>query len=425
MNLGKISVSDAARMAKVSRRTVQRALDEGRLSWHGPRFGRYAAGLYLGDVIAAFPARNRKQRKHSPVHVRVIQNIGRVGGDWRLVFGAINNLIGQGRVVDLDLVAAAFACLHEPLCGYLSDFCAVVEGREVGRFDRSRYGLRLGWAVQKSLTDFGAIPETVSALEAWRGMQDVLLGPNAPQSRGRPYLFFGDCVGLEVLPSWDNVQSRGKLKETPKMGEVTASSKTLLARLEKTTRQRFNKALRVLSDAVATRGQREYMRDAWPIVKAYLENEGTSSKKYRREATEHLQGCGVDLTTVADLRRGLVKMRKLADVITETDLLGSGGEGDSGDDDGGGGIGESATKNDVPGHPKMVMPDVGDRATRLSKAAVASVMGVSRMTVYYWKRKTAKLAAFHAPRQIIVRCRSCDEPVGADATECPACRALL
>lgn len=212
------------------------------------------------------------------------------------------------------------------------------------------------------------------------------------------------------------------------MGEVTASSKTMLARLEKTTRIRFNKALRVMSDAVATRGQREYMRDAWPIVKAYLENEGTSSRKYKREATEHLQAAGVDLETVADLRRGLVKMRKLADVISETDLLGpdSGGKGDSGDDDGGGGgIVESATNTDVPGRPKMVMPDVGDRATRLSKATVASVMGVSRMTVYYWKRKTAKLAAFHAPLQIIVRCRSCDEPVEADAAECPACRSLL
>ena len=407
-----VSISEAARIARVSRRTVQRALEDGRLSRVKNEFGRYAAGLDLSAVLAAFPARNRKNRRHVPVHVRVVQNVERVGGDWRVVFGALAALIARGRTVDLDLVAASFACLHEPAGGYLEDFCAVLDGREEGRFDPLRYGLRLGWAVRKALDGFRPIPDSISALAAWRGMQALLLGPDAPQSRGRPYLIFGEAgVALEVLPSWDIVQSRGSTRQTPRMGDAVASPKNMLARLGETTRVRFIQSMGVLSAAVAAHGRRAYMRDAWPTVKAYLENDGASARRHKLEAMESLRAAGVDLKTVADLRRGLVKMRKRPAVENDTDALrpDSGGDGEAGD-----GIIANATQ--------ATADSVHNLASRLSKSTVARVMGVSRMTIYYWKQPVLRSPA--APRQVVLPCK-CGAEVDAEMEVCPECGALL
>lgn len=419
-------------MAGVSRRTVQRALDDGRLSGDGPRFGRYAAGLDLDEVLAVFRNKNEAKRNHAPAHFRVVQNIKQARGDWRVVFGAMAELIAQGETVDLDLVAAAFACLHESHYGYLRDFCAVVEGRVEGKFDPQRWGLRLGLAVRKTLGGFDPVPKNLSAAAAWRGMQNMLLGPYPPQSRGFPHLMFGyageprrPSVWLQTRPIWDKPDSGRVWVSTPEYGEVTVGTpaRLRLACLDKTTRDRFNDALAVLSAAVAVRGRGEYMRDAWPVVSAYLNGDAANlgrrrykdddakverdAKMHRLGAAKHLRSVGISLKTVADLRAGLVGIRRRLGEISLDDA----------DDKRATVAKEKATDKDLE--------DLRDRPARLSKSTVARVMGVSRMTVYYWKRETAKLAALPAPRQIVFHCRECGAVVDENMDDCPECKRLL
>lgn len=265
MERKKISVSAAAVLYKVSRRTVQRALADGRLEWHGPRFGPDAAGL---DPDQARQVLGRRQR-HAPAYAKAVQSIERAGGDWRVVFGVLFAAADGGRGVDLDVIACAFSCIANGGV-HLRDFCAALDGRQPASATAVAFGARLAFALRSSIADAPPIPAGVSAAQSWRAIRNVFCGTDAPRSQARPTFHFNysgkpkqPAVVIELMPVWDDGAGRQWRPDFYRVPSETLDAR--VSRFDASTRARIRAALRAVSEQVPTVAEWDKY---WPAISA-------------------------------------------------------------------------------------------------------------------------------------------------------------
>lgn len=429
------SISTAAKMAGVSRMTIHRAINSGLLTLHGKERGRDAKGIEVRQLIDVFihpDGAGFKMKNRAPSLGRVLQNIEEAGGDWRRVFGALTALIAAGDNSDLDLVAAVFGCLHQiPVFEeflpppVLADFINVLEKRSNRRDLKQkslsvRFGLRLGLAVLDIVGDLQPIPESVSAVKSWGGMQK-LLRKYPPPVRSVPQ--FVRAIGkdgsvrfdLVMAPRWDADSLRMKYRETPKFARTSAGP-TAAAIL---TIKRWPKVKRAL-DAVAAiishhPSWDSFLRDVWRPVSPYLTGEGifdkkTTDRRFRAQCKAAVrqvaESAGMTLKDIETLRAAFETLRgKMSSSANLPD---------------------KATKS--RGETKSATMDHAHfRRIRLSDSAVARVMGLTKRTILLQKAKRATIAAAPAPAPIValLRCPGCGEPVGVKDEACAACGRML
>jgi hypothetical protein len=383
MKTKKVSIATAAEAVGVSRKTLQRALADGRLAWVGPRRGRYAQGLDMDQVLRLCGNPGK------PAHLVAVHAIERAGGDWRNVFGALFNQIATGAGQDLDVIAAALRLLREPSAQHhLRDFCAAFDGgKAYGADDPDRFGLRLACAVRGAVADFNPVPRHISAAQAWRGMLALLCGADAPRSQARPSLSL-DLTQATVLvtfrPRWDAGRGRA-----PDWASIPAESGNARLRLlAPDARHRMRRALRALSDAVGAAPSRyRFASRTWPRVVRYLKAGG------RADADERLHALvGVAPQDAQALRYALSLMTSKIQTADATDAV-----------------------------ENMARPDIDYAGKGLTVATVARVMGVSRMSVY--RNMPAQQRRLKVSN--LDTCSECGAVLDPASDTCPECGAFI
>jgi len=316
------------------------------------------------------------RKRNIPAYHKLIKNVQRAGGDPVLAFRWLASLCAGGESVDLDLIAAACGCIDRGGAN-LRDFVRVLDGREKGRFDALRFGLRLGQAVLKSV-DMIPMPPGGTVAMLWDACIKMLTAQNAPQSMAAPTLVinvYGDCrVSIAMRPMWD---FHGRRMTPDYALESPEHLRDRLRLLHPAARQKLNTALRKLSVAVKNAPNRQGWVDGyWPMLRTFFNGSGT-----RAAAESTLAVIGLNYEDVSGLRYGMRMLRKKQ--VTDRSIENPDPDNKT----------DEAESNKIPDFANMPeMPDnmnmfIENASIRIpappshSLATVARVLCVSRVTI--------------------------------------------